>query len=183
MPAVLGAGEGPPRASSSSMGYGLVPRGQGEHLGAAVGTLLGVVAFAGPGTGDLGDPRRVVDPGVNVGPRVVVFGSEGLETAPGQATILDREVHLVQQIEAVATVDGDRFGPAGGGEVGPDSFGGLVRLGLLRVSGRQVAGARASGGEAVALGVDVHQDAGAVKDVGIGTGLARLAFDAVAVQS
>ena len=148
-----------------------------------MGTLLGVVAFAGPGAGDLGDPRRVVDPGVDVGSRVVVPGGEGLEAALGQATILDREVHLVQQIEAVAAVDGDRFGPAGGGEVGPDSLGGLVRLGLLRVGGRQVARAGATGGEAVALGVDVHQDAGAVEDVGIGTRLARLAFDAVAVQS
>ena len=44
-----------------------------------MGTLLGVVAFAGPGAGDLGDPRRVVNPGVDMGPRVVVLGSEGLE--------------------------------------------------------------------------------------------------------
>ena len=75
------------------------------------------------------------------------------------------------------------FGPAGGGEVGPDSLGSLARLGLLRIGGRQVARAAATGGEAVALGVDVHQDAGAVEDVGIGTRLARPAFDAVAVQS
>ena len=57
-------------------------------------------------------------------PGVVVLGGESLEAALDQAAVVGGEVHLVEEVAAVARVDEDRPGPAGDLQVAPDPLGG-----------------------------------------------------------
>ena len=90
-------------------------------------------------------------------PGVVVLGGESLEAALDQAAVVGGEVHLVEEVAAVARVDEDRPGPAGDLQVAPDPLGGGPGAGLLFVGGRDVAGQGFAGGLAEPRGVDVYQ--------------------------
>ena len=67
-----------------------------------MGSVGGAIALAGRGARDLHDPAGVEDPGINRCSGVIVLGGERLEAALDQAAVVGWEVHLVEEVEAVA---------------------------------------------------------------------------------